>query len=47
MAMCAGYHAYDDLLIGPSISDIQKMYAEAQLAVADYLLNIPPEHSQS
>jgi cytochrome c551/c552 len=77
MGICAGCHAYDDVLIGPSIRDIQAMYAgnvagivsyinapfkvraeypempaqnyldgETQLAVADYLLNIPLEQSQ-
>jgi parallel beta-helix repeat protein len=77
MGICAGCHAYDDVLIGPSISDIQAMYAgnaeaivsyinapvkiradypempaqnyldaETQLAVAEYLLNIPLGQSQ-
>ena len=77
MGICAGCHAYEDVLIGPSISDIQAMYAdnaegiasyinapfkirpdypempaqnyldaETQLAVAEYLLNIPLGQSQ-
>ena len=37
MGICAGCHAYDDVLIGPSIRDIQAMYAGNAEGIVSYI----------
>ena len=49
MGICAGCHAYDDVLIGPSTRDIQAMYANNPQGIVSYInapFKVRPEYPE-